>query len=73
METTTNISFSPLFNSGDRVHCDYLNKNGLIISLRNDSYEKQMRIKNRDHYYYHVKFDDNTFDTYIFYLFLNKI
>jgi len=55
-----------IFNSGDRIYCDTLRKYGKIVSLRDDTYERKERLKNPNHpFYYHVQFDDGSFDTYI--------
>lgn len=54
-----------MFSSGDKVYNVSLNKYGIIINLRNDTWEKKMREQNQSHYYYHIYYDDNTFDTYV--------
>ena len=39
-------------------------KIGIVVSYRNDSCEKIFRINDSYHHYYHVKYQDGTFDTY---------
>lgn len=41
------------------------NKYGTVRYLRDDTREKANRAHNPTHYYYHVDFDDNTFETYL--------
>ena len=62
----------PLFNDGDK----FTNSNGQIGTvkyLRNDSHEKMMRKRDSNHYYYHVEYDDDSFDTYYSEYFMQKI
>jgi len=40
-------------------------KYGTVRYLRDDTYEKVKRAQDPTHYYYHVDFDDNTFETYL--------
>lgn len=40
-------------------------KIGTINYLRNDSYEKSIRLEDPTHYYYCVDFDDDSFETYM--------
>lgn len=65
MDTANNDKIS-VYNVGDRIYCDYSNKTGKIVALRDDSYERKERQKypNRP-FYYHIKFDDGSFDTYV--------
>lgn len=61
----TNDRMSP-FKPGDRIFCEGLKKYGKVVSVRDDKYEKKEREKNPNHpFYYHIQFDDNSFDTYI--------
>lgn len=53
------------FNCGQRFYSIFNNKYGTIKYLRDDSHEKQMRQSDPTHYYYHVDFDDGSFETYI--------
>lgn len=46
---------------------------GEIIYLRDDSYERKMRLTNPLHYYYYVQFEDGTTDTYVAGLLMRKI
>lgn len=56
----------PVFSPGDRIYCEDYKKLGKIISLRDDSYERKERIKDTTRqFYYHILFDDNSFDTYV--------
>lgn len=55
----------PKFRVGDRVmYVNWMNgdilKRGVIVALRDDAYERKMM----GDYYYHVQYDDKTFDTY---------
>lgn len=55
-----------IFKSGDRICCEILRKYGNIVSLRDDIYERKERTKRPNHpFYYHIQFDDGSFDTYI--------
>ena len=54
------------FNEGDRFQNKINGKIGTVLKLRNDSFEKESRKSNPSHYYYHVDFDDNTFETYLY-------
>ena len=58
-----------LFHEGSRFrHVNHglrSNKIGTVRNLRNDSLEKMSRTTNPNHYYYHVDFDDGTFETYL--------
>lgn len=53
------------FTAGQRFNCKSNNKCGTVRYLRDDSHEKQMRKSDPNHYYYHVDFDDGSFETYI--------
>lgn len=53
-----------LFSEGDKFVCKYSGKTGTVRNLRNDQYEKTQRLTNSYHYYYHVDFDDGSFETY---------
>ena len=55
----------PKFDKGDKFIHIYNKKTGTIRSLRDGSYEKKERAKDPSHYYYHVDFDDGTFETYM--------
>jgi hypothetical protein len=56
----------PVFSPGDRIYSEDYKKSGNVIALRDDSYERKERIKDPNRqYYYHIQFDDNSFDTYI--------
>lgn len=55
-----------MFYQGDKVFNIVKKKSGKIINLRNDSREKKMRELNPSHYYYHIDYDDESFDTYVF-------
>lgn len=65
-----------IFKLGDRIiynpNCSNKGKIGTIKYLRDCTYERNMRSKNPYHYYYCVKFDDGTFDTYISGMFMTK-
>lgn len=55
-----------VFNVGDKVFSYDYNKIGKIVALRDDSYERRERLKDpKRPYYYHIQFDDGSFDTYI--------
>ena len=43
----------------------YANKIGTVLYLRDDSHEKTVRALDETHYYYSVKFDDGTIETYM--------
>lgn len=56
----------PVFSPGDRIYCEDYKKLGVIVSLRDDNYERKERQKDPTRqFYYHIKFDDNSFDTYV--------
>lgn len=50
---------------GDKIFDILRKKSGKIVNLRNDSREKKMRENNPSHYYYHIDYDDGSFDTYV--------
>ena len=54
-----------VFNVGDKVFSYDYNKIGKIVELRDDSYERRERLRDPNHFYYHIQFDDGSFDTYI--------
>lgn len=54
-----------IFNSGEEVYDIMVKKSAVIVNLRNDSHERLMRSKDPTHYYYHINYDDGTFDTYV--------
>ena len=55
-----------VFHVGDRIYCDAFKKHGKIISIRDESYERQKRKNDPNHpFYYHIQFDDGSFDTYV--------
>ena len=55
-----------MFYPGDKVFDIIRKKLGKIVNLRNDFREKKMREINPSHYYYHINYDDGTFNTYLF-------
>ena len=54
-----------MFYKGDKVYNILINKFGIVVNLRNDSREKKMREQDPSHYYYHIDYDDGSFDTYV--------
>ena len=60
-----NMNVKYLYSQGEQVFDIYKNKKGTIKYLRDDSHEKDARKTNHTHYYYHVDFDDGSFDTYV--------
>jgi hypothetical protein len=67
-----------IFSIGDRIDynpsCFNKGKIGTIQYLRDCSYERDMRKRYPSHpYYYCVKFDDGTMDTYVSGTFMKKI
>jgi len=62
-------SAKQLFQEGSRFrhinHGSRANKLGTVKYLRNDSLEQMKRAADPNHYYYHVDFDDGTFETYL--------
>ncbi len=54
-----------IFNSGDKVYNTMVGKSGIVVNLRNDSHERLMRNQDPTHYYYHLNYNDGTFDTYV--------
>lgn len=55
-----------MFYPGDKIFDTERNKYGKIVNLRNDTREKKMREQDPTHYYYHIDYDDGSFDTYVF-------
>jgi hypothetical protein len=54
-----------MFCQGDKVYNICINKFGSVVNLRNDSREKKMRELDPSHYYYHLDYEDGSFDTYV--------
>lgn len=54
-----------MFYPGDKIFDIGRKKSGKIVNLRDNSREKKMREQNPSHYYYHIDYDDGTFDTYV--------
>ena len=65
-------SIKMIYNKGDRVFDKLKNMYCTINYLRDDSYEKEMRHKNPNHYYYYVIYDNGDFETYLSYIYLEK-
>lgn len=62
----SNSTVVSIFNAGDRIYSQDYKKLGKIIALRDDSYERRERLRDpKHHIYYHIQFDDGSFDTYI--------
>jgi len=55
-----------LFFPNDRFYNKFNNKIGTVKYLRDDTREKYMRNINFSHYYYHVHYDDGSFETYLY-------
>ena len=53
------------FKPGAKIKHTYTKKEGTIKYLMNDIREKNRRDKNPSHYYYTIKWNDNTIDTYV--------
>ncbi len=68
----TNFNYKN-FKHGQRFYSKKNNKFGTIKYLRDDYREKQMRQTDLTHYYYHVDFDDGSFETYIHGMYLQPI
>ena len=56
-----------LYSPGEQIYDIYRKKKGTIVCLRDDSYEKEKRASNPSNYYYHVNYDDGSFNTYVIY------
>jgi hypothetical protein len=54
-----------IFNSGEKVYDTMAEKSAIVVNLRNDSHERLIRSKDPTHYYYHLNYDDGTFNTYV--------
>ncbi|VVU94741.1 hypothetical protein CPAV1605_466 [seawater metagenome] len=54
----------PKFDSGDRFVNTLNGKKGTVRRLRNDSHEQSKRRTDPTHHYFHVDYDDGTFETY---------
>ena len=52
------------FVTGDKFININTNKKGTVRRLRDDDYEKLQRKNDLTHYYYHVDYDDGSFETY---------
>ena len=61
------------FHQGQKFYCTCNNKNGTIRYLRDDTYEKSLRQSDPSHYYFHVDFDDGSFETYIHGMYLQAV
>ena len=53
---------------GTRAH-----KYGTVRYLRDDTHEKESRAHDPTHYYYHVDFDDDTFETYLSQMYMAEV
>ncbi len=60
----TKKSENLLYNPGQKFINKFNQKTGTIRYLRNDEHEKNFRLTNPTHYYYHVDYDDGSFETY---------
>lgn len=54
-----------MFYPGDKIFNIWRKKSGKIVNLRNDTREREMREQDPSHYYYHIDYDDGSFDTYV--------
>ena len=54
--------YSAKFHPGDKIYHLKEKKNGIIKYLMNDIREKNRRKKNPNHYYYRIKWEDNSID-----------
>lgn len=61
------------FKEGQKFFCSFNKKKGTIKYLREGEREQFIRLSDPTHYYYHVDFDDGTFETYIHGMFLKPI
>jgi hypothetical protein len=60
------IRQNQVFTTGQRFrHIGMGTRYGTVRYLRDDTHEKAKRAQDPTHYYYHVDFDDNTFETYL--------
>lgn len=55
-----------IYNKDDKIFDIVRKKSGKIVNLRNDFREKKMRDIDPLHYYYHIDYDDGSFDTYVY-------
>jgi hypothetical protein len=55
----------PRFSKGERFRNYITSQEGKIDSLRDDSYEKEQRLKDPTNYNYSVVYDDGTLKTYV--------
>ena len=53
------------FFKGDRFQNKYNKKTGKVEDFRNDTTEKNFRLKDPEHYKYQVKYDDGSFESYL--------
>lgn len=53
-----------IYKSGEKFINTRTLKTGTIKYLRTGEYEEKQRKTNQSHYYYHVDYDDGTFETY---------
>jgi len=53
------------FSPGDKFYDTQYDKTGIVIRLRDDSSEEAERRKDKTHYFYSVKYDDGTYETYL--------
>lgn len=61
------------YSQGQRFVNTHTKKTGTIKYLRDDEYEKNQRKSNPAHYYYHVDYDDGSFETYEYGKYLKPI
>ena len=59
-----NNNIKNTFLPNTNIKNKYNQKKGIIISLRDDEYEKNMRITDPAHYYFIIQYNDGSFESY---------
>ena len=58
-----NTSSRQRFSVGMRFYSEWSHKSGKVAAVRNNRYEREQRAKDPTHWWYHVDYDDGSFET----------